>query len=94
MQEFNELTYTTAEQHKAVKISKIERNIEKNMQNCSPFSVDFTLRNGFGGIVANKYVNVHVYESVGKNVVHRMLRTYVFSVAFKIIYKAKTFSSS
>jgi hypothetical protein len=100
MQDFNELTFTTSEQHKESSLSRIERDtldiskLYAKLSACSPFTADPSLRNIINGFVGKEEVNVYDYESVGKSIMHKMLGEPVFSFAFKKIYKAKTMSSS
>ena len=100
MQDFNEITYTTREQHKDSSASRIERDtldiskIYAKLSTCSPFSDDPSLRNIINGIVAKKDVNVYEYEDVGTNVVHYMIGQNIFSFAFKRTDKVRTLNSS
>jgi len=64
MQEFNDCTYTSSEQHKEATKSRMERDqsdlakIQEKLQSCNPFSDDPALRNVVTGVVAKDEVNV------------------------------------
>lgn len=96
MQEFNDLIYTTSEQHKESTDARIERDssvilkISAKLTSCSPFFCDPSLRNTIIGIVAKKDVNVHEYETDGMTVINRMIGQSVFSFSFKRKEKAET----
>jgi 5'-3' exonuclease len=100
MQDFNDLSYTTSEQHKDSTDARMERNasdlakISAKLTSCSPFSSDPSLRNIINGIVAKEDVNVNEYESIGKNIIKRMIEQPVFSFSFKRSDKAKTLANS
>ena len=100
MQVFNDLTYTTSEQHKESTGARIERDrsdltkISTKLNAFSPFSSDPALRNILNGIVANEDINVHEYESVGNKIIERMIGQPVFSFSIKRKEKAKTLGNS
>jgi hypothetical protein len=95
MQEFNELSYTTSEQHKEATQARVQRdssdleNLKTSLAVYSPFSQDPTLRNIVNGVVADGDVhNVHEFESVGRNIMDKIIGQSVFSIAFKRKEKA------
>ncbi|KAG1696934.1 Alpha-N-acetylgalactosaminidase [Nymphon striatum] len=100
VQEFNDLAYTTSEQHKNLTGARIERDvsdllkISAKMTSCSPFSSNPALRNIVNGIVAIDDVNVHEYDSVGKDIIVKMIGQPVFSFSFKRKDKAMTLGNS
>ena len=75
MQVFNDLTYTTSEQHKESTGARIERDrsdltkISTKLNAFSPFSSDLALSNILNGIVANEDINVHEHESIGNKII-------------------------
>jgi len=79
MQEFTNLPYTTSAHHKDLKEARIKRQEDqfKTCQ-CSPFLSDPSLRNTFNGVVAQKGVDMHEYESVGCKIMHKMIGQSVF----------------
>ena len=95
MQEFNELSYTTSEQHKEATQTRVQRDssdlekLKTSLAVYSPFSQDPTLRNIVNGVVADGDVNVHEFESVGRNIMDKMIGQSVFSIDFKRKDKAK-----
>ena len=99
MQDFNDLVFTTSEQHKETSQSRIERDscglkkILSKLDTCSPFSEDQSLRNIVTGIVADSEVDAHAFRSVGKAIIDKMTGQPVFSVTFKRKDKAKTLGS-
>ena len=96
IQEFNKLTYTTSEQHKDSTEARIERDasdlskIVTRLISCSPFTSDPSLRNVINGMVGKSDVDVHEYESVGMNIIKRMIGQPIFSFSFKRKDKAIT----
>ena len=96
MQEFNELSFTTIEQHKESTQGRIERDsrdlqkILSKFATCSPFSENPSLRNIVNGVVADTEFNVHEFHSVGEGIINKMIGQPVFSIAFKRKDKAKT----
>ncbi|KAG1691496.1 hypothetical protein GQR58_007434 [Nymphon striatum] len=98
MQEFNDLAYTTSEQHKDLTGARIERDvsdllkISAKMTSCSPFSSNPALRNIVNGIGDD--ANMHEYDSVGKNLIVKMIGQPVFSFSFKRKDKAMTLGNS
>ncbi|KAG1659992.1 Ester hydrolase C11orf54 [Nymphon striatum] len=100
MQEFNDLAYTTSEQHKDLTGARIERDvsdllkISAKMTSCSPFSSNPALRNIVNGIVARDDVEVREYDSVGKDIIVKMIGQPVFSFSFKRKDKAMTLGNS
>ena len=99
MQEFNELSYTTSEHHKEATQARIQRDssdlekLKTSLAVYSPFSQDPTLRNIVNGVVADGDVNVHEFESVGRNIIDKIIGQSVFSIAFKRKDKAKTLAN-
>ena len=75
--------------------ARIERDasdlskISTKLISCSPFSSDPSLRNIINGLVAKEDVDVHEYESVGRNIIERMIGQPVFTFSFKRKDKAK-----
>ena len=100
MQDFNDVTYATSEQHIEATGARIERDasdlskLSTKLTAFSPFSSDPTLRNIINGIVANEDVNVHEYEAIGNKIIKRMIGQPVFSFSIKRTEKAKTLGSS
>ena len=96
MQEFNNLSYTTSEQHKESTGARIQRDlsdlekIKEKLTSCTPFSSDSSLRNIVNGIVAEADVNVHQYESIGRSIIDKMIGQSAFTFSFKRKDKAKT----
>ena len=99
MQEFNELSYTTSEQHKEATQPRVQRDssdlekLKTSLAVYSPFSQDPTLRNIVNGVVADRDVNIHEFESVGRNIMDKMIGQSVFSIGFKRKDKAKTLAN-
>ena len=86
MQEFNDLTYTTR-----IKKRRIRPLEDKHKAGFMvTFSSDPSLRNIINGMVAKEDVHVHEYESIGRNIINRMIGQPVFSFSFKRKDKAKT----
>ena len=96
MQEFNDLTYTTSEQHRESTEARMKRDhsdlekIKEKLSTCTPFSPDPSLRNIVTGIVAKEDVNVHEFETVGSEIVEKMVGKPVFGISFKRKDRAKT----
>ena len=96
MQEFNDLTYTTSEQHRESAEARMKRdhsdleNIKEKLSTCTPFSPDPSLRNIVTGVVAKKEVNVHEFETVGNEIIKKMIGKPVFGISFKRKDRAKT----
>lgn len=97
MNDFNELAYTPSDQQKRFQYLK---NLNGHFEDICKAAVMLAFyccrvfTNIIIGIVAKDDVNVHEYESVGRNVVHRILAQHIFSFTFKRMDKAKTLSSS
>ncbi|KAG7174772.1 hypothetical protein Hamer_G018089 [Homarus americanus] len=89
MQEFNDLTYTTSEQHRESTEARMKRDhsdlekIKEKLSTCMPFSPDPSLRNIITGLVAKEDVNVHEYETVGNEIIEKMVGKPVFGISFK-----------
>jgi len=64
--------------------------ISAKLASCSPFSEDSSLRNIINGVVANANVNVHEFESVGKQIIDKMMGEPAFTFSFKRKDKAIT----
>ncbi|KAG7165603.1 hypothetical protein Hamer_G013102 [Homarus americanus] len=96
MQEFNDLTYTTSEQHRESTEARMKRDhsdlekIKEKLSTCMPFSPDPSLRNIITGLVAKEDVNVHEYETVGNEIIEKMVGKPVFGISFKWKDRAKT----
>ena len=84
MQEFNDLTYTTSEQHRKSSEARMKRDnsdlekIKEKLSTCTPFSPDPSLRNIVTGVVAKKEVNVHEFETVGNEIIEKMFLENLF----------------
>ena len=100
MQDFNDLTYATSEQHKEATPARIERDaadlskISTKLNAFSPFSSDPSLRNIITGVVAQEDINVHEYASVGNEIIKRMVDQPVYSFSMKRKEKARTLGNS
>ena len=96
MQEFTNQTYTTSEQHKDSTEARMKRDaadlekITSKLAIWSPFSPDSSLRNVVTGVVAEDGVNVHDYDSVGRNIMHKMIGQPAFTFSFSRKDKAIT----
>lgn len=96
LQAFNELTYTTSEQHKESSEARMKRDhadlekMKEKLSACKPFSPDPSLRNIVTGVVAKEDVNAHEYEIVGKEIVEKMIGKPIFGISFKRKERAKT----
>ena len=96
MQEFNELTYTTSEQHRESTEARMKRdhadleNMKEKLSTCKPFSPDTSLRNIVTGVVAKEDVNVHEFETVGNEILEKMVGKSIFEISFKRKDRAKT----
>ncbi len=96
MQEFNNLSYTTSEQHKELTEARISRDssdlskIKSKLVASTPFSPDPSLRNIVNGVVATEDVNVHEAESIGRKFIDKMVGQPAFTFSFKRKDKAKT----
>nr|XP_055038535.1 uncharacterized protein LOC129426304 [Misgurnus anguillicaudatus] len=96
MQEFNDLTYTTSEQHRESSEARMKRDhsdlekIKERLGICTPFSSDPSLRNVVTDVVAKEEVNVHKFETVGNEIIKKMVGKPVFGISFKRKDRAKT----
>ena len=96
MQEFTNQTYTTSEQRKDSMEARMKRDaadlekISSKLVIWSPFSPDSSLRNVVTGVVAEDGVNVHDYDSVGRNIMHKMIGRPAFTFSFSRKDKAIT----
>lgn len=78
MQEFNDLTYMSNEQHREFTEARMNRDhsdlekIKEKLSICSPFSPDPSLRNIVTGVVAKEEVNVHEFETAGNEIIEKM----------------------
>ena len=63
--------------------------IRSNIQYCTPFSSDSSLRKVFNGVVATDDVNVHQFESVGRKIINKMSGQPAFTFSFKRKDKAQ-----
>ena len=95
MQEFTNQTYTTSEQHKDSTEARMKRDaadlekITSKLAIWSPFSPESSLRNVVS-VVAEDGVNVHDYDSVGRNIMHKMIGQPAFTFSFSRKDKAIT----
>jgi hypothetical protein len=100
MQDFNDVAYTTSEQHKECTTARMDRDasellkIRTKLSLCSPFSNDATLRNIVNGIVCNDKVNVHEFQSIGEGIIKKMNGGNIFSYSFKRSDQVRTMVSS
>lgn len=96
MQELNDLSYTTSEQHKELTETRMKRDtsdlekISTKLTSCSPFTDDPFLRNIVNGVVTNDKVNVHEFESVGRKIIENMTGQPAFTFTYKRKDKAVT----
>lgn len=65
-------------------------NIKEKLSICTPFSPDPSLRNIVAGVVAKEEVNVHEFETVGSEIIEKMIGKPVFGISFKGKNRAKT----
>ena len=100
MQDFNNLTYTTSDQHKETTDARLNRDIHdlakinSKLIPFTPFSEDGSLRNIVTGIEAPSDTNVHEYKAVGMNIINKMVGQAAFQYSFKRKDKAKTLGDS
>jgi hypothetical protein len=96
IQEFNNLAYTTREQHKESTDARVKRDssdwskISSKLIACTPFSPDPSWKNIVSGVVATADVNIHECESVGRKIIDNMIGQPAFTFSFKRKDKAKT----
>ena len=96
MQDFNNLTYTTSDQHKETIDARLNRDIHdlakinSRLIPFTPFSEDCSLRNIVTGIEAPSDTNVHEYKAVGMNIINTMVSEAAFQYYFKRKDRAKT----
>lgn len=96
MRRFTGLENEVEKVHTESRESRMRRDHEDlsqlslQLQSASPFSEDPSLRNIVSGVVASDDVNVHEYESVGKQVIEKMIGNSVFTVSFSRKDKVKT----
>ena len=89
MQDFNNLTYTTSDQHKETTDAGLNRDIHdlakinSTLIPITPFSEDRSLRNIVTGIDAPSDTNVHVCKAVGMNIINTMVSQAAFQYYFK-----------
>ena len=89
MQAFTDLLYTTSGQHKDLANARMKldigdlKKINDKLAKCSPFSSDPTLRNIVTCIAAHESVNVHEYETVGRNIIQKMIGQPVFTLSLR-----------
>lgn len=57
--------------------------IKEKLSTCTPFSPDPSLRNIVTGVVAKEEVNVHEFETVGNEIIEKMIGKPVFGISFK-----------
>ena len=100
MQDFNQLTHTTSDQHKETTNARMCRDISdiakinSKLNTFTPFSEDPSLRNIVNGIEAPSDTNVHEYKKVGMNIIDKMVGQPVFKYSFKRKDKAITLGHS
>ena len=96
MQDFNNLTYTTSDQHKVTTDARLNRDIHNlakinsRLIPFTPFSEDRSLRNIVTGIEAPSDTNVHEYKAIGMNIINTMVSQAAFQYYFKRKDRAKT----
>lgn len=96
LQDFNNHSFTTNEQHKEGTEARMKRDqsdlekLKEKLNSCSPFSADPTLRNIVTGIVAEDGVNVDDFQTVGRQIIEKMIGQPVFTYTCKRKDKAKT----
>ena len=84
MQDFNNLTYTTSDQHKETTDARLNRGthdlakINSRLIPFTPFSEDRLLRNIVTGIEAPSDTNVHEYKADGMNIINTMVSQAAF----------------
>ena len=89
MQDFNNLTYTTSDQHKETTDARLNRGthdlakINSRLIPFTPFSEDRLLRNIVTGIEAPSDTNVHEYKADGMNIINTMVSQAAFQYFFK-----------
>ena len=97
MQDFNNLTYTTSDQHKETTDARLNRDIHdlakinSRLIPFTPFSEDCSLRNIVTGIEAPSDTNVHECKAVGMNIITTMVSQAAFQYSFKCMDRAWTF---
>ena len=95
MQDFNNLSYITSDQHKETTDARLNRDIHDLAKIISrlipftPFSEDRSLRNNVTGIEAPSDTNVHEYKAVGMNIINTIVSQAAFQYSFKSKYRAK-----
>ena len=95
MQDFNNLTYTTSDQHKEATDARLNRNIDdldkinSRLIPFTPFSDDRSLRNIVTGIEAPSDTNVHKYKAVGINIINTMVSQAAFQYYFELKDRTK-----
>ncbi|KAK3859263.1 hypothetical protein Pcinc_034617 [Petrolisthes cinctipes] len=85
MQEFSGLTDTTSEQHQELTEAKMKRDhsdLEKIKEKLSTVCMP-SLRNIITGLVAKEDVYVHEFETVGNEIIDKMVGKPVFGISFK-----------
>ncbi|KAK3848948.1 hypothetical protein Pcinc_044279 [Petrolisthes cinctipes] len=96
MQEFSGLTYTTSELHRESTEARMKRihfdleKIKEKLSTCMPFSPEPSLRNIITGLVAKENVNVHEFETVGNEIIDKMVGKPIFGISFKRKGRATT----
>ena len=96
MQEFNDLTYTTSKKQRESSEARMKRDhsdlekIKEKFSICTPFSPDPSLRNIVTGVGAKEEVHVHEFETVGNEIIEKMIGKPIFGISFKQKDQAKT----
>ena len=100
MQDWNNLTYTTSDEHKETTDARLNRDIHDlakinpRLIPFTPFSEDRSLRNSVPGIEAPSDTNVHEYKTVGMNIINTMVSQAAFQYSFNRKDRAKTLGHS
>ena len=88
MQDLNNLSYITSDQHKETTDARLNRDIHdlakinSRLIPFTPFSEDRSLRNSVTGIEALSDTNVHEYKAVGMNIINTMVSQAAFQYYF------------
>ena len=100
MQDFNNLTYTTSDQHKETTDAHLDwdihdlAKINSGLIPFTSFSEDRSLQNIVTGIEAPSDTYVHKYKAVGMNIFNTMVSQAAFQYSFKRKDRATTLGHS
>ena len=100
MQDLNNLSYITSDQHKETTDARLNRDIHdlakinSRLIPFTPFSEEFSLRNSVTGIEAPSDTNVHEYKAVGMNIINTIVSQAAFQYSFKSKDRTKTLGHS